>query len=368
MSNLVSQRSRPRASGDAQISFWLPAEAHDGRYLAYPQLRFMGSKYRLLPWIRNVLADLEFETALDAFSGSGCVSYLLKTMGKSVRSNDFLRFAADLTHATVENSNEVLSDEDVALLLSPAPTRSRFVETTFRGIFFSDADNAFLDQVWASLPLLSDAKRSLALSALYRACLKRQPRGVFTVSGIGRYDDGRRDLRLSLAEHFLESVPIFNGLVFDNGRTNCSSCSDVFELDAADADLVYLDPPYVPRADDNCYIKRYHFVEGLASYWRGVEFHPKSKVKKLRKRYTPFSYRREAEEAFDRLFGLFRNSSIVLSYSSNGFPDLPRLVELLRRYKDVVSVHEEGHRYHFGTHRAVAAERALVTEYLVVAT
>ena len=48
----------------------------------YPQLRFMGSKFRLLPWINDVLSDLRFETALDAFSGSGCVSYLLKTMGK----------------------------------------------------------------------------------------------------------------------------------------------------------------------------------------------------------------------------------------------------------------------------------------------
>ena len=51
-------------------------------YSGYPPLRFMGSKHRLLPWIQSVIAELEFDTALDAFSGSGCVSYLLKTMGK----------------------------------------------------------------------------------------------------------------------------------------------------------------------------------------------------------------------------------------------------------------------------------------------
>jgi DNA adenine methylase/adenine-specific DNA-methyltransferase len=358
ISNVVGTLAAPQQTA-------LDLETGAPSYLAYPPLRFMGSKHRLLPWLESVLEGLEFRSALDAFSGSGCVSYLLKTMGKSVHANDFLRFPCDLTRATVENSTAVLEPEDLELLLSPAPDRDRFIETSFEGIFFSAADNAFLDQVWAHLPKLSQAKRSLALSALYRACLKRQPRGVFTVSGIGRYDDGRRDLQLSIEEHFLESVPLFNALVFDNGQQHRSTCRDVFELDV-DADLAYLDPPYVPRADDNCYIKRYHFLEGLASYWRGVEFHPTSKVKKLRKRYTPFSYRREAEDAFSRLFRLFRKSTIVLSYSSNGYPDLERLLELLGRYKPEIAVHEEEHRYHFGTHGAVAADRAVVTEYLIV--
>lgn len=48
----------------------------------YPQLRFMGSKYRLLPWLHETLGQVEFDTALDAFSGSGCVAYLLKSMAR----------------------------------------------------------------------------------------------------------------------------------------------------------------------------------------------------------------------------------------------------------------------------------------------
>ena len=42
----------------------------------------MGSKNRLLPWIHSVLNTLDFETVADPFSGSGCVAYLLKRMGK----------------------------------------------------------------------------------------------------------------------------------------------------------------------------------------------------------------------------------------------------------------------------------------------
>ena len=91
---------------------------------------------------------------------------------------------------------------------------------------------------------------------------------------------------------------------------------------------------------------------------------PETKVRKIEKPFTPFSYRRTAIGAFDRMFRLFRKSTIVLSYSSNGFPDLRELEKLLRRYKSGVSVYTRLHRYHFGTHERV--ERTAVQEYLIV--
>lgn len=128
--------------------------------------------------------------------------------------------------------------------------------------------------------------------------------------------------------------------------------------------MVYFDPPYVPRSDDNCYIKRYHFLEGLATYWEGQEILSDSRVRKIRKPFTPFSYRRTAGKAFDDLFARFAESILVLSYSSNGFPDLSELVAMMRKYKRHVDVHEHAHRYHFGTHDR--ASRNEVTEYLIV--
>jgi adenine-specific DNA-methyltransferase len=111
-------------------------------------------------------------------------------------------------------------------------------------------------------------------------------------------------------------------------------------------------------------MKRYHFLEGLSCYWKGVRIMEDTKVKKIEKPYTPFSHRKSAREAFDRMFCMFRESIIVLSYSSNGFPDRDELVNLLRRYKTNVTVYEKPHRYHFGTHAGV--ERATVQEYLIV--
>jgi adenine-specific DNA-methyltransferase len=332
----------------------------------YPELRYMGSKHRLLSWIHGVLRGLDFDTAADPFVGSGCVAYLLKAMGKSVIASDFLNFPAVLAAATIANNKHRLDGAALKSLLVTRRKGPNFIEQTFDRIFYTSEDLRFLDRVSANIEKLQyPHQRAVARSALVRSCLKKQPRGVFTVSGdLSRYDDGRRDLRLSIEEHFLEQAEAFNRVVFDNGRRHTVKHADVFSLKPEAVDLVYLDPPYVPRSDDNCYMKRYHFLEGLSCYWKGVRIMENTRVKKIEKPYTPFSYRKSAIEAFDRLFRLYRDSVIVLSYSSNGFPDREILEGLLRRYKTTVTAYEKPHRYHFGTHDAV--ERAAVYEYLIV--
>lgn len=207
----------------------------------------------------------------------------------------------------------------------------------------------------------------MALAALLRSCIKRQPRGVFTVSGkAASYQDGRRDLSLSLKEHFLEQVSAYNAAVFSNGECNQAFTGDIFSLNGPPPDLVYMDPPYVPRSDDNCYMKRYHFLEGLSCYWEGQSILESSKVKKIEKPFSPFGHRKHAVEAFDRLFKTFEVSTQVLSYSSNAYPDLETLVSLLKKVKPKVVVHRKPHRYHFGTHASV--KRNMVEEYLIVGT
>ena len=336
------------------------------RVAGYPELRYMGSKHRLLPWIHGVLRTVPFDTAADPFVGSGCVAYLLKAMGKRVIASDFLNFPAVLAIATVANSKHRLDGPAVKKLLAQQSKSPHFIEETFTGIFYTPDDLRFLDRVSANINHLDHPhQQALARAALIRSCLKKQPRGVFTVSGdLSRYDDGRRDLRLSIEEHFIEQVAAFNRVVFDNGCRHTVKRADVFNLKANGVDLVYLDPPYVPRSDDNCYMKRYHFLEGLSCYWKDVRIMEDTRVKKIEKPYTPFSYRKTASEAFDRLFRTYRESIIVLSYSSNGYPDRDELETLLHRYKATVTAYEKPHRYHFGTHDSV--ERAEVHEYLIV--
>jgi len=348
----------------------LDSKAYPPQAGRYPEFRYMGSKHRLTNWLHSILAEVEFSSVADPFCGGGSVSYSLKAMGKSVHASDFLNFPTVISSAAVANSTCVLNCDDVAYLTSPGFPRIKFISETFRQIFFTEEDLEFLDLAWERLPELSSpSKRDIALAAMIRSCMKKQPRGVFTVGStqVGgglRYDDGRRDVRLSLRDHFREQVSVLNDLVFDNGRISTAERRNALSPPCNMVDLVYFDPPYVPRSDDNCYVKRYHFLEGLSTYWREGEIMQSSKVKKLAKRHTPFSHRRTALDAFDQLFRYYADSIIALSYSSNGYPDRELLERMLRVYKPRVEVFERPHRYHFGTHSAV--ERALTTEYVLL--
>ena len=329
----------------------------------FPRLRYMGSKYRLVPHLAQAFAELGGATALDAFSGSGVVSYLLKACGYQVTANDFLTFPAVIARAGVVNQEVTLSADDIAGICGPPADDRDFIQRTFGGIYFTDADLRFLDSAWSHIDRMDGHRRALAISALVLSAARRQPRGVFTVTGL-RYDDGRRDLRLPLREHFAERAAEYNGVVFDSGRPCAASCSDVFDLPPGGYDVVYLDPPYAPPRDDNCYIKRYHFLEGLSVYWRGQEIMENTATKKLAKRYTPFSYKHTVTDALRRTLEQFKNSTIVLSYSSNAVPDADTIEGLLRAVKDDVEVRPIDHTYSFGTH--VAAQRRAVSEYLFI--
>ncbi|MFE9422701.1 DNA adenine methylase [Kitasatospora sp. NPDC006697] len=329
----------------------------------FPRLRYMGSKYKLLPHLAAAFDGIGGSTALDAFSGSGVVSYLLKSMGYAVTSNDFLNFPSIIARATVVNQHERLTEEDIEAVTGPAADDRDFIRTKFSGMYFTEEDRVFLDSAWSNIDRMTGGKRDLAIAALVLSAARKQPRGVFTFTDL-RYDDGRRDLHLPLRDHFRERAAEYNAAVFDS-CTGCEAISgEVFDVPDTGFDLVYLDPPYAPPKDDNCYVKRYHFLEGLSVYWRGQEIMENTKTKKLVKKFTPFSYKRTIEDALSRTFEKFSESTIVLSYSSNAVPDLDTITALLREVKSDVEVVSIDHTYSFGTH-ATAARRA-ASEYLFI--
>jgi DNA adenine methylase len=333
----------------------------------FPGTRYMGSKYKILPFLWKNIKNLEFKTVLDAFSGSGCVSYMLKQKGFEVYSNDFMAFSANFTKALIENSNIILDDEDIRILLKDNNNIGTFVQNTFKDLYFEDEDNALLDKIIINVNLLkNDSKKALALGAITRACMKKRPRGIFTYVG-ARYDDGRRDLQLSLEEHFLENIDSFNNAVFDNGQSNKSFNSDIFDLNVK-ADLVYFDPPYLTSKSDNDYTRRYHFVEGLVKNWEGLVIDQSTKTKKFKKYKSLFDSKNTVNEALDKLFNKFKDSILVVSYSSNSIPSKEEMINLLSKYKNDVELKEINYQYSFGNQKNKVGNNAnTVKEYLFIA-
>jgi len=333
----------------------------------YPPTRFMGSKNKILAEIWAVASQFDFDTAVDLFSGSGVVGYMLKSQGKAVIANDYMAMAATFAKAMIENSTVTISQKEAESLLEPHQPVDGFVATTFRGLYFSDEDNHLIDVLRANIKAIDNPyKRAIAMSALIRACLKKRPRGIFTYVG-QRYDDGRRDLRISFREQFLEAVAAINNAVFDNGRQNRAREGDALTLQVREPGLVYIDPPYYSPYSDNEYVRRYHFVEGLARDWQGVEIQQHTATKKFKSYPTPFSSRTGAAQAFDLLFKRFRESVLVVSYSSNSQPTLDEMVALMAKHKRHVEVVPINYKYSFGTHgHKVGDNRNSVQEYLFV--
>ena len=340
----------------------IPAQAQ-----LYPSTRYMGSKNKLLSEIWAVASQFQFESAIDLFSGSGIVGYMLKSHGKSVVSNDYMAMSTTFSKAMIENNEITLSPTEALALLEPKHPNDHFVEKTFQGLYFDDDDNRLIDILRANIKAVRNPyKRAIAMSALIRSCLKKRPRGIFTYIG-HRYDDGRKDLTMSFRAQFLEAVEAVNAAVFSNGKINKARNGDAMTLKNKKADLIYIDPPYYSPLSDNEYVRRYHFVEGLARDWEGVEIQEHTITKKFKSYPTPFSSRKGAAEAFDLLFKHFHDSILIVSYSSNSQPTLDEMVAIMAKHKRQVEVVPVDYKYSFGNQKhKVGDNKNDVQEYLFV--
>ena len=332
--------------------------------LKFPTTRYMGSKNKILPYIRDITREFDFSSAIDLFSGSGIVSYMLKSEGKAVISNDYMALGSTFSKALIENNSEILPLKLAKKLLCKNEKNDKFVQSNFKDLYFADEENILIDNIRSNIRgLRNPYKKALALSALCRACTKKRPRGIFTYTG-NRYDDGRKDLKTSLEDHFINAVDIINNAVFDNKKTNLSMRKDAMDLTSS-GNFVYMDPPYYSLCSDNEYIRRYHFTEGICCNWEGVEMQWHTKTKKFKNYPTPFSHKENAKDAFDKLFDKYKKSIILVSYSSNCLPTLDEMVEMLAKYKKDVKVLSIDYRYSFANQKEnMSTNKNMVKEYL----
>jgi len=339
----------------------------------FPSTRYQGSKAKLVDWIWEHIANLNFQTCLDAFGGTGAVAYRLKAAHKEVTYNDILRFNYHIGRALIENRATVLDSKDVKWLLTRHKNISypNFIQSTFRDIYFTDAENRWLDQTTTNILHLDDPyKYSLAFFALCQACLIKRPYNLFHRKNLYvRLADVKRSFgnKASWDKPFEEWFSLFvdeaNAAVFDNGCDNRA-----LNLDACDVpgeyDLVYLDPPYISeRGSTVDYAAFYHFLEGLAIYsdWH-KHIDMNSKLRRIKPTSNPWTNKKEIHRAFLRLFERYRDSILVVSYRSDGIPSESELVEMMRRYKRCVDL------LRYGKYQYVLSTNPTSNEILIIGT
>ena len=333
----------------------------------FPPTRYMGSKEKLVPCLYDIFVSLNFESALDLMSGTSAISYLLKCMGKETISNDYMHMNYLAAKCLIENSNIRLEKSFAKTLIKTNKTSS-FISTKFEELYFDKNNSEMIDNINNNIQLLDESvEKIIAQTALIRACIKKRHRGIFAYTGLN-HDDGRKDLRLSINEHFIQNINIINKAIFDNNRNNkvfMKNCAEVSYI----PDLVYIDPPYFSPLSDNEYVRRYHFVEGLSRNWKGIQFQEDTKTKKFKSYPSQFTKLSTATDAFDLLIKKYAASDIVISYSSNAKPDKLFFLKKLKKYKRHVDMVSVDYRYSF-SNQGFAKNRIKneVREYIFIGT
>lgn len=314
--------------------------------LSFYSTRYQGSKLKILPWIGSHLEKLDFKTCLDAFGGTGCIAYYFKRRNKIVHYNDNLRFNYIIGKAIIENNDTLLEDHDVEEILKRKNgfEYPSFVQTTFKDIFYTDAENRWLDYVISNILSLRDEyKKSIALSALFQSCIIKRPYNLFhranlymRTAKVKRTFGNKATWDRPFEYYFRTFTDQINRLVFSNRYDNKSHCKNVFDL-APDYELVYIDTPYINKNKVGVdYLDFYHFLEGIADYEHWEErIAVNYKHKRLIGEKSLWCRPDKIHAAFDSLFDHFKNSIIVVSYRSEGIPAQYELEAILSKYKTV---------------------------------
>lgn len=328
----------------------------------FPSTRFQGSKAKLVDWIWDSIRDLNFDTALDAFGGTGAVSHLLKRKGKEVTYNDSLRFNHFIGLALIENSKEVLSEEEVEWLLERHkeinyPTT---IQDLFHEIYYTDEENAWLDQVVTNIRHMTNPyKQALAYFALFQACIIKRPFNLFHRKNLYiRFTDVKRSFGNKVTwdkpfdQWFRHFVLEANRAIFENGRDNKAMNLDPLQIPGV-FDLVYIDTPYISSKGVGVdYLHFYHFLEGLTMYdeWPNrIDY--RRKHRPLKTTGSEWVDRNRIRDAFTRLFDRYRNSILVVSYRDNGIPSEQELFDLLSQHKEkVIEVKKRNYKYVLSTY------------------
>ena len=322
-----------------------------------PSTRYQGSKYKILNWIDYYTKDLDFDSVLDAFGGTGCVGYMFKENGKQVFYNDSLKFNYYIGLAIIENPGVILDDGDVDFILEKKSgvQYPSFIYDTFHDIYFTDEENKRLDIVITNIRKIKDEyKQALAYYALFQSCIIKRPYNLFhrknlyiRTAEVERSFGNKKTWDTPFEDHFVKFVEEANSAVFDNQKRNRAFQSDIFDLDLPKVDLVYIDTPYISAKGVGVnYFDFYHFLEGIVFYdqWENL-IDVNSKHKRIKNGKNEWCNKGEIHQAFERLLAKFKDSILVISYRDDGMPTIAELMKMLEKYKKLIEVKKLEYKY-----------------------
>ena len=312
----------------------------------FPCPQYLGAKYILLNWLKKYFPK-RVNIALDAFSGSQSVAYLMKQLGYQVITNDFLSFNHQIGKALIENGGSTLNKSDINKLFEKSSQKEKYtlIEKEYTSLFFEKEESVFLDNYRANIDFLDDTyKKHLALAIMNRSIQRKITMGHFAHAQALNYAHSaervRRNPNLtrSLKTIFFSLLTHYNDAIFDNKKENKSFSENILALlsellEEQKIDFIYIDPPYCNSHSD--YQSFYHLLETYTEYWHEKKFI--NSIKRYEpQRFSGFDKKRDVVKSFYSLFEYAQEIPYwLISYNDRSFPTIKELKHIISKYKNV---------------------------------
>ena len=269
--------------------------------------RYLGNKYKLLPFITKVVNTecSNIETVADVFAGTGAVSSAFTD--KTIITNDLMysNYVCNYAWFGAEEYNPQTIIDFVVRYNAATECDDNYMTENFADTYFSREDCSKIGFIREDIEenykngTINNRERAILITSLLYAMDK-------IAVTCGHYDAYRKgaDFEASLELY----VPLAE--VNNNPSNHCFN-EDANELvKRIEADLVYIDPPYNSRQ----YCDAYHLLENVARWEKPKVFGVAKKMDRsgMKSKYCTMS----ATKAFEALIGDIKAKYIMLSYNN----------------------------------------------------
>lgn len=335
----------------------------------FPPTRYYGSKRKQFSWLCEIFRGIKGGSALDAFGGTGTMSYLLHSLGWKTTFNDILLFNTISARAIFSDSTSRLSEGSLLSFMNSVTPHRGFISETFHNCFFLEHENQWIDGCMRGLELLPNSpERDLIMHCLFQAALKKRPFNLFhranlniRTSSVKVKFGNRTTWDRSFSSHILQTYKEVEE--FQSKHNFSIKITQGMPAERLDPiyDLVYLDPPYIKkRKHTESYLDRYHFLEGLARLdeWSTL-MDCNSKTKRINKGYdAEWSTKKQLLSSLESMIHKHKDSIFALSYCTGGTPTEDELMRTFHKFFRHVRVQKKD----FGR----ALSRRSATEIIIV--
>lgn len=269
--------------------------------------RYLGNKYKLLPFITNVVDSecTNVDVVADIFAGTGAVSSAFAD--KIVITNDLLysNYICNFAWFGAQKYRPQTIIDYVIKYNSIVDVSDNYMTKNFADTYFSYDDCSKIGLIRDDIEInylagnLNERERAILITSLLYAMDK-------IAKTCGHYDAYRKGAEFDLSLELY--VPL--------ARQDNSPMNKCYNMDANElvkliyADLVYIDPPYNSRQ----YCDAYHLLENVARWEKPEVYGIAKKMKRdnVKSKYCTIS----ATTAFEDLVKNIRSKYILFSYNN----------------------------------------------------